>query len=213
MDQSKHYVWYASYGSNINNDRFLCYIKGGKPNGSSKIEVGCRDQTLPIKESIHILKHPLYFAKKSARWNFQGVAFIGLNQHPTNTTFSKKYLITTEQFMDILKQENDGVEFELNLEEIEESNSHVFNKNSWYGNILYLGKDKGYPIYTFTAPWDIQEVAWRKPSYSYLSTIIKGLRKDYSTINVYEYLATKPGIQENYQKDELLQLIEDFDKL
>ncbi|MBM7602952.1 hypothetical protein JOC75_000922 [Metabacillus crassostreae] len=209
MKQTKQYVWYASYGSNINNDRFLCYIKGGKPNGSSKIEEGCRDRSLPIKESIHILKHPLYFAKNSGRWNNQGVAFIGLNQEPTCVSYSKKYLITTEQFMDIVKQENDGIEFELNLQSIQERNSYVFNEHSWYGNILYLGSDNDYPIYTFTAPWDINEVEWNKPSHSYLSTIIKGLKKDYSNTDVFDYFLTKPGIKENYQADELFKLIEE----
>ncbi|TXC86044.1 hypothetical protein FS935_18515 [Metabacillus litoralis] len=212
MEQPKQYVWYASYGSNINNDRFLCYIKGGKPNGSSMVEEGCRDQSLPIKESIHLIKHPLYFAKESGRWNFQGVAFIGLYQDSSCITYSKKYLITTEQFMDIVKQENDGIKFKLNLQDVQERNSYVFNEESWYGNILYLGKDSGYPIYTFTAPWDKKEVDWKKPSHSYLSTIIKGLRKDYSTTDVFDYLASKPGIKESYQRDELLHLIkETFD--
>ena len=28
------YVWYASYGSNMNRERFLCYIRGGQPEGA-----------------------------------------------------------------------------------------------------------------------------------------------------------------------------------
>ena len=36
--QTKKYLWYASYGSNLNLDRFMCYIVGGKPKNSTKIE-------------------------------------------------------------------------------------------------------------------------------------------------------------------------------
>src|SRR3954449_2685541 len=72
------YVWYASYGSNINTDRFLCYIKGGKPEGSSKVETGCKDPSLPIASSTFTMNFPLYFAKEAAKWESKGVAFIGL---------------------------------------------------------------------------------------------------------------------------------------
>ncbi|WP_232824218.1 MULTISPECIES: hypothetical protein [Paraliobacillus] len=83
MDQKLkklEYVWYASYGSNLNRDKFLCYIKGGKAEGSSKVEVGCKDKSLPIKEVTYKMNLPLYFAKNSVRWQKQGVAFIGLKQ-------------------------------------------------------------------------------------------------------------------------------------
>lgn len=29
-DLAKTYVWYASYGSNLLEERFMCYVKGGK---------------------------------------------------------------------------------------------------------------------------------------------------------------------------------------
>jgi len=31
MVNKKTYVWYAGYGSNLNKQRFMCYIKGGTP--------------------------------------------------------------------------------------------------------------------------------------------------------------------------------------
>ena len=61
---STNYVWYASYGSNINKDRFLCYIKGGQPMGSTKIERGCKDQTLPIDEQAFIIPISFILPKK-----------------------------------------------------------------------------------------------------------------------------------------------------
>ncbi|MGM0878383.1 MAG: hypothetical protein ACQEWV_27690 [Bacillota bacterium] len=207
MSVSNHYVWYASYGSNINTDRFLCYIKGGKPVGSTKVETGCKDQSLPVDESTFTINHPLYFAKESARWGSQAVAFIGLNHNKKTTTYSKKYLITIQQFLDIVKQENDGIEFDIHLNIVKEKGSKIFNSHSWYGNILYLGEDKGYPIFTFTAPWNIDEVELKKPSHTYLSTIINGLKNDYSNEEIYKYFLKKPGIKDQYSEEELASII------
>lgn len=201
------YVWYASYGSNINNERFLCYIKGGKPSGSNKVEIGCRDTSLPIKESTFKVERPLYFAKESARWGFQGVAFIGLSPEKENVTLSKKYLITREQFLDIIKQENNGLEFDINLEEVIEKGSLIFSNKAWYGNILYLGEDEQYPVFTFTAPWDVTKVGLKKPSNEYLTTIVNGLKKDFSNEAIYEYLKDKAGIRGEYSEKELTDVI------
>lgn len=201
------YVWYASYGSNINKERFLCYIKGGRPIGSDKVETGCRDTSLPLKESLFEMPHPLYFAKESARWGHQGVAFIGLNPEKDNRTVSKKYLITQEQFLDILQQENNGLEIDIRLTEVIEKGSKVFRSNAWYGNILYLGESEGYPVFTFTAPWDVTEVELKKPSSQYLSTIVTGLKNYFLNDEIYHYFKDKAGIAALYSEEELLNVI------
>ncbi|QOR68913.1 hypothetical protein IM538_12095 [Cytobacillus suaedae] len=201
----KEYVWYASYGSNINVDRFLCYIKGGQPEGSSEIEVGCRDSSLPIDEDTFTINHPLYFAKEAGKWNNQGVAFIGHNKSE-DLTYSKKYLITTEQFFDVVKQENSGTELDIDLGEIMAKGIKTL-RSSWYGTILYLRESKGYPVFTFTAPWDMNQVELNKPSHAYLSTIIKGLKINYSNEEIYNYFISKPGIEGNYSEEELRSLL------
>lgn len=206
MKEAKQYVWYASYGSNLNPERFLCYIKGGSPEGSTRVEAGCRDNSLPIDESTFIINFPLYFAKNASGWGNQGVAFIGLNQDSDDITYSKKYLVTTEQFLDIVKQENGGIEFDIDLDEVKEKASINF-RHSWYGNILYLGEEKGYPIFTFTAPWDITEIDWETPSHAYLTTIIKGLQSELSNEEIYQYLKNKPGIKGHYTDKELVDVV------
>ena len=170
------------------------------------METGCKDPSLPLEESRFTINLPLYFAKEAAKWESKGVAFIGLNQNTGAKTYSKKYLITTEQFVDVVKQENNGVGLEIDLNEVRRNGSKIF-RQAWYGNVLYLGEDKGYPIYTFTAPWDIEDVEWKKPSHSYLTTIVKGLKQDYSDEEIYEYFKTKPGIKENYSEEELAGVI------
>lgn len=208
MSNRTQYVWYASYGSNINEDRFLCYIKGGSPAGSLRMETGSKDSSLPVDESTYIIHHPLYFAKEAEGWHSQGVAFIALKQNAESVTYSKMYLITMEQFLDVVKQENSGIEVNIDLSEVKEKGALIYRRNSWYGNILYLGEQQGFPIFTFTAPWDIDEVDWKKPSHQYLGTIIKGLKKDYSTEKVYDYFKNKPGIKGNYSDEELAKLVE-----
>ena len=207
MNEKPQYVWYASYGSNINADRFLCYIKGGQPEGSAQVETGCKDPSLPMDDSTFIIDHPLYFAKEAGRWESQGVAFIGLNKDNGNPTYSKKYLIKVDQFLDVVKQENNGVEFEIDLNEVKRKGSQVFQRDSWYGNILYMGEENGFPIYTFTAPWDINDVEWKKPSHPYLSTIIKGLKQDYSDEEIFHYFNSKSGIKDNYSEEELAAIL------
>lgn len=211
MNEKQQYVWYASYGSNINADRFLCYIKGGQPEGSAQIEIGCKDPSFPVDESTFTIDLPLYFAKEAARWESQGVAFIGLNPDKENHTYSKKYLITGEQFLDVVKQENNGLNFEIDLHEVKQKGSKVFRRHSWYGNILYLGDENGFPIYTFTAPWDINEVEWKKPSPAYLKTIIKGLSKNYSNEEIFAYFQSKPGIKDQYSGYELALLLKEIE--
>lgn len=203
----EQYVWYASYGSNINKDRFLCYIKGGRPKGSTETEVGCKDTSSPIDEGMFTIPYPLYFAKEAGRWGSKGVAFINGTKNETSETYSKKYLITPEQFLDVLKQENSGIHFDIDLKKVKESGAMIFRNRAWYGRILYLGDDGGYPIYTFTAPWDMDDIMLNPPSHEYLHTIITGLKEYYSKDEIHQYLENKPGIKGKYAAEELARLI------
>ncbi|THE12217.1 hypothetical protein E1I69_11905 [Bacillus timonensis] len=203
----KQYIWYASYGSNINRDRFLCYIKGGRPKGSTETEVGCKDPSSPIDEGMFTIPYPLYFAKEAGRWDSKGVAFIDGTPNDEAVTYSKKYLITSDQFLDVLQQENSGLQFDIDLQKVKESGSTVFRKKAWYGRILYLGDDSGYPIFTFTAPWNADEVPFNKPSMEYLETIITGLKEYKSNEDIIRYLEQKPGIKGNYTTEELTKLV------
>jgi hypothetical protein len=207
MRYGQQYVWYASYGSNLNAERFLCYITGGSPTGSTRLETGCKDPSLPLAESTFIINYPLYFAEQATGWQSQGVAFIGLNHGMDTVTYSKKYLITMEQFLDVVQQENSGIFCDIDLNEVKEKGSIVFRHNAWYGKIIYLGEDEGYPIFTFTAPWDLADVEMKKPSHNYLATIIKGLKTAYTNEEIYLYLQNKPGIKGSYSEDELTRVI------
>ncbi|WP_100010046.1 hypothetical protein [Lentibacillus sediminis] len=208
-EDNLEYVWYASFGSNLCEERFLCYIKGGRPPGSQKTETGCRDQSLPLQIRSVQLDFPLYFSHHSDRWG-GGVAFIGTTKSSVAGTLARMYLITKSQFADVVKQENGGSVLEINFDHIVEKGSEVVQETR-YGNILYAGKYDDYPIFTFTHFLDMDEKDFTVPSKSYLTMLISGYKEAYamSDAQIAEYLVHKPGVESNYHTKELLQIIKD----
>ncbi|WP_418360254.1 hypothetical protein [Sphingobacterium detergens] len=75
MDNLNEKVWYACYSSNLLQERFLCYIKGGQPAGANTSYNGCDDKKLPIDSERMYIPTELYFANVSKNWN-GGIAFI-----------------------------------------------------------------------------------------------------------------------------------------
>jgi hypothetical protein len=147
MDIKNHLIWYASYGSNINYERFLLYIIGESKDfyGVEISNIGCDDKSLPLKDVLYEFNYPVYFAKPKNRWG-GGVAFLDIRKK--GHSFGRAYLVTKEQFKSIMIQEG-----------------------SWYNIEVDLGIYEGYPIKTFTGfHMDIA-----KPSYSYTQTIKDGL--------------------------------------
>lgn len=208
MDKTKEYIWYASYGSNLHEERFLCYILGGKPKGAKLVNKGCRDKSLPLQSKQILINQELYFAKESNTWSKGGVAFIGESFDKSVATHGRMYLITKEQFSEVLKQEI-KLKSDLNIDfnTIESKGSLVVKEKSWYGKVLFLGKEEDYPIFTFTHPDKPKKP--NKPSKEYVTTIINGLQEIYN-FNVdalVDYLSCKAGISGNYTPNELRDLI------
>lgn len=103
MTDTSNQIWYASYCSNLLAERFHCYIRGGCPKGSNKTYQGCRDKTLPIDNEEVYINSELYFAMKSSTWDNGGVGFIKVDFNPKPVTLGRMYLITKEQFIDVVK--------------------------------------------------------------------------------------------------------------
>ncbi|WP_339213608.1 hypothetical protein [Ornithinibacillus sp. FSL M8-0202] len=196
-------IWYASYGSNLMKERFLAYIYGGKPPGSNQSEHGCRDKTAP-KESERIdIPFPLYFSKERSKWGEGGVAFIGTAASNEEKTIGRMYLITEEQFQDVVSQENNGLQVKLDLIEIERK-GYVDIHHGWYNRMVYLGKRDGAPIFTFTSSLPISHVTFTKPSVAYLSVIAFGLMElGLGEDEIVDYLMAIEGIQEEFTKASL----------
>jgi hypothetical protein len=205
---SKDYVWYASYGSNLNKERFLAYILGKKAPGCDRCEEGCKDKSLPKDDKQIIMPYELYFAKNSPKWSGGGVCFIGDKKSDDYRTLGRMYLIAKEQFLDVVSQENGNIDCsKINFNDININGSYTFRK-SWYGKIVNLGIVDGYPVYTFTSYTDFSNEL-SKPSEEYLKCIIDGLKEAYelNAEEIAEYLVTKSGVKENYTTKETLKII------
>jgi len=219
------YLWYASFGSNMREERLLAYIQGLQAEGASRREKGCRDHALPIENRQISIPYPLYFAQKSSLWLNKGVAFIDvtkkLSEKDPQCTWGRIYLITEEQFIDLVSQENGGrtPNEPFNFEKFKKNMTQVMP--GWYGTIVYLGEERGskdiapqnYPIFTFTnkTPFPINS-----PSDIYLTQLIIGLYQTFPNSHPEDfvsYLLTKPGISNGEKEKTLLnKLVRDIGK-
>ncbi|AIC95830.1 hypothetical protein [Shouchella lehensis] len=168
------YVWYASYGSNLLEERFLCYIRGGQPFGSTESEPGARDPSLPLRSIQFLMPYTLYFAKDRTKWGEGGVAFIRNKQDKQAHTLSRAYLITLEQFIDVVRQENRVETIAIDFKALFKEGS-VELTEGWYNKLLVAGYQDDLPVLTFTShqDWPIEEE--KAPSFSYEETLLNGL--------------------------------------
>lgn len=204
-NKNKQLVWYASYGSNMNENRFACYIAGGTPVGGARKYVGCDDKRLPAASRAVELPHELYFAGKSTVWYNGGVAFIGLNAGK-GAAKAKAYLITVHQLEQIDAQENwRNKKVSVNLPLLQDRGRvTVEDGRGYYDEIIYSGEMDGFPIVSFTATHEKRP--YTKPDIGYLQDIVTGLVKThYPNIReAVDYLITKPGVQGNYRPEEII---------
>ena len=201
-------VWYACYGSNILKERFLCYIKGGQPNGAKTNYEGCTDKTLPADNEDFYICSELYFSRQSSNWDNGGVAFIRTLFEPQASTMGRIYLITKGQLIDIARQEtNTKSGLTIDFDKAIRKGSYIFKQPSWYGNLLHLGQHYDYPIFTLTNENDLQPLT--KPSKSYIKTISAGIKEThcFDDQTILEYLKSKGGIKDNYTDQEIIDIV------
>lgn len=184
------HIWYVGYGSNLSEQRFLCYIQGGTPRFGKKHNNGCKDKTLPLENKSIIIHYPLYFAlpssnKETSNWGSGGVAFISPHKDEKSKTYCRMWRITKEQYEEVREQEG----------------------RYWYNKPIPLGEDGGVPICTITNEVELNNII--PPSEAYIKTIAIGLKETYNFNNekISNYLIEKDGIKGCLKKDEILKMI------
>ena len=202
-------IWYASYGSNLLEERFRCYISGGTPRGAHRTYPGCTDKTSPKANKQVSINAELYFAKISRTWSGGGAGFIKPELDENVTTLGRMYLISVDQFIELVKQEIkcEG-ELEVDLEKAVREGMLDLRKEVWYSKLLYLGTEEGIPVLTFTNN-NFLESEKNPPNEHYLKIIIEGLKETYdlSPAEIIEYLHSKPGIKNEEVEKNLPELI------
>lgn len=206
-------LWYAAYGSSVNRDRFLEYIKGGTSNFNGQVYPGCRNKQEPIRDYAMMIPRELYFAKNSDPWG-GAVAFV-LPEESKSQTLGRAYLISADQFVDIVCQENGrrpgDQEIGFDYRHAEASKESYLTPGKplvplgqgkmWYGRIMRLGIRESWPVFTITAEWPGYSDV-NTPGRTYLKTIGAGIRQlgRISEKSLVEYFLTKVGIRERISR-------------
>ena len=120
-----------------------------------------------------------------------------------HVTRGRKYLISEEQFLQVVRQENGlhpedpaiGIDFSL----ARNVTTHLpgpGERSTRYGRIINLGETDGIPVLTFTAGGDDDFDRYNPPDDAYLLTIIEGLMESQglSDEEIIDYLSPIPGI-------------------
>lgn len=173
-------VWYAAYGSNLDENRLRIYLEGGTLTGSNIHAEGSRDRSRPRRSAPIYLAHGLLFAGHSVRW---GGAPAFLNPIPgSGQSLCRAYDITWEQFEDIVSQENSrsAGSVTFNLKAVAGAEGRFVLDESWrYNAVLFLGMLDDLPVLTITSNREDVLSARAAPSHAYLEVITLGLRQAY----------------------------------
>ena len=152
-------VWYAAYGSNLEADRFQCYLEGGCPPGAARTYPGARDPGEPLDSRPFRMGGRVAFAWRSLTWG-GGVAFH--EPDAEGETLARAYLVTVAQFADVLEQEmgrEPGVDHDL--AEVLAGGRHMVGPGH-YETLHLAGELDGHPVLTFSTP-DVAELGLHAP--------------------------------------------------
>ncbi len=156
---NREYVWYVSYGSNMLNERFMCYIKGGSFEGS-RYRQACSDATPSLAVKTFEIPYDMYFGNTSGSWQDCGVSFLDVNKK--GHALGVAYLITKDQFSHVCAEENGGRAPEEGY--------------SWYEDIIDLGVMDGFEVKTIT---NRNLRPYKEPCLEYRETLIRGIEENW----------------------------------
>jgi len=197
-------IWYVAYGSNLSWERFSYYLRGGRPGGSERDFPGCRDCSDPSDSFGLLISGGVYFAGRSSGWR-AGMAFY--DPHAEGQAAARAYLITTEQFVDVLAQEtrrSPGMSLDL---------APSFRGDQYstgvggYSILVRVGEHQGVPLVTFTRDRDTAPML-AAPSAAYLAAMAAGLREahGWSEVQIRRYLSALPGVAPATRADDQLDM-------
>jgi hypothetical protein len=194
-------VWYAAYGSNLSRERFDVYLRGGTPAGGAHEYPGCRNETPPIDDRSWQCGFRMRFGGSSRTWG-GGVALIDDAQDGVPARV-RLYLITLEQFADVVAQENWLEPGSVDLTEVTFAPHHVIGPDHVYRVVLQVGEIDGSPVLTITQD---PSAPTATPTMRYLTHIARGLREAHGLDagGVVDYLLTRPGVAGANRRAELV---------
>lgn len=202
-------VWYVSYGSNLHRARFRSYLEGGRMPGGLRYDRGCRDPSPPQDDAALHLDLPLYFSGESRVWG-GGVAFLDHAPVPGGErTYARGYVITGEQFEDLVAQESKRDHAEVDWAALAHD-GRVSVGPGRYDLALVVGERDGLPMVTFTHPEPLAANPTAPPVVGYLHMLAEGLRDAHGLDDdaIAAYLVRHPGAREAWTAPALLDALE-----
>ncbi len=193
-------VWYAAYGSNLCRDRFLRYLQGGPvPDTGGVVQAGARDPAPPLADRPYEIDRLLYFAGASKTWNNGGVAYLDADNRSADPTLGRLWLITSQQFEDVYRQENRlavGWSADAGLGSSWSTLLAAGSANPTdgaYSQLLLLDHIDDAPVVTFTGARRHPEP--NPPHDTYLAVIARGLHEAWrlDADDAKRYLARRVG--------------------
>lgn len=114
------------------------------------------------------------------------------------SSIGRAWLITAEQFMDVVAQENDALAGDLDdlvLPVLAGSADDALIGSGAYNRMVRCGEQDGVPAWTFTTEVDFSEFKLNAPSDAYLDTLAAGLVETagFSLPEAHAYLRALPG--------------------
>ncbi|WP_344190664.1 histone deacetylase [Pedococcus aerophilus] len=198
-------VWYASYGSNLARDRFLCYLQGGRPPGATRTYPGARDTTAPADDRSLTLPGEMFFAWESPTWG-GGIAFYDATS--PGTTLARAYLLSDQQFADVAAQEmHRQPGQDLDLATVLARSRHDLGPGR-YESLHLVGELEGHPVLTFTTP-DPTGLQRNPPTPPYVTMIARGLADTHGlgADEITAYLAARPGAELGWDEASLRDVV------
>ena len=187
-------VWYVSYGSNLHRARFQSYLEGGHMPGGLRADAGCRDPSEPLADAALHLPFPLYFSGESRVWS-GGVAFLDHAPHADELhTFARGYVITGEQFEDVVAQESKRAHASIDWAALRRDGRACCGTGR-YDLAVVVGERDGLSRVTFTHPEPQATSTLAAPVVGYLHMLAVGLRDAHGLpdIEIASYLCSRPG--------------------
>jgi hypothetical protein len=184
-------LWYVAYGSNLSVERFRVYLDGGTPVGGARDYPGARDARGPLEDAAVLIPGGLRFVGVSSVW---GGGMAVYDAQADGEVAARAYLITAEQFVDVLAQEMRlQPDLEVDLAAVHETGWHTLGPGR-YQTLAHVGDREGLPLLTFTSA-DVEHHPLNAPSEGYLRTIALGLQQahGWTAAAVGYYLARFPG--------------------
>ena len=122
-------------------------FSGGQPEGSERNYPGCRDTSDAVDSFGLLITGGVYFAGQSSGWG-AGMAFY--DAEAKGEVAARAYLITTEQFVDVLAQETRrSPGMTLDLEPLFQGERYSTGVGG-YPLLVRVGKRGALPLVTFT---------------------------------------------------------------